>query len=1014
MARTETATVVFTDLVGSTELASRLGHDAYEALRQEHFTALRTAVAKHGGTEVKTTGDGLMLRFDSAAHAIACAVAMQQAVDGAVRRRPPSGPPLVRGEDREVQIRVGISAGEATHEDNDLYGLPVVEAARLCAAATAGQILTSDVVRALARGRGHAFRLVGELTLKGLPEPVAACEVQWEPLPETSTRVPLPPRLSATQAIAMVGRTVEQAVLARAWAQARDGQRQAVLLSGEPGIGKTRLATETARATHAEGATVLLGTCDEDVNLPYQPFVEALRHYVAHAPDEVLAAHVREHKGELGRLVPELARRLPDLRAPQVAEGETERYLLFEAAAGLLSAASQHTPLVLILDDLQWAGAPDLLLLKHVLHSTMPLRLLIIATYRDSDLTRAHPLTAVLADLRREPGVERLALHGLDEAAVVALLTSAARHEIEAPGLALAHAIHQETEGSPFFIGEILRHLTESGAIFREGDRWTYRGEVTGLGIPDGIKEVIGRRLSRLSESTNKVLSLAAVIGRQFDLALLQQVADASALLPVPSDPSAVRNPQSAIEDVILDALDEATRAALVAEVPGEPDHFSFSHALIRTTLYEELSVSRRARLHRRIGEALEALTSGRPEARIDELAHHWLSATQVTDVAKAIGYARQAGDRALAHLAFEEAAAHYERALSVLVPQDRAGEELHCDLLLALGHARRSAGNATYRDAVKLAAELARKLGDAERLAHAALGHARPSGYIANAVVTDHDLIALYGEASEQVGTADSVLRARILGQLAVELSYGPDRERRDALTRDAVAIARRLGDRGALAQALVARAWAMNDPTTLAERLLVTEQIRTLANELGSIELDFQGAFFRTGALLEAGNVTAAEGAKADCERIAAELRQPFYAWWTAMQRAAWALVRGAPDAEAQSTVATALAIAAQTGQPFFDVDLHRLDGDLILATRGDPDEAAARFHRALAIAREQGARSFELRAATSLARLWRDQGKRAEARALLAPIYGWFTEGFDTGDLKDAKALLEELSR
>src|SRR5262249_392419 len=205
-------------------------------------------------------------------------------------------------------------------------------------------------------------------------------------------------------------------------------------------IGKTRLATEAALAAHAEEAVVLLGTCDEDVHLPYQPFVEALRHYVAHAPEDVLDAFVREHKGELVRLVPELARRIADLPAPQVAEAETERYLLFEATTGLLSEASKQQPVVLLLDDLHWAGAPELLLLKHILKTTMPLRLLVIGTYRDTDLIRTHPLTSALADFRRESGVERIALHGLDENAVVGLVTAAAGHELGGPGIALARA----------------------------------------------------------------------------------------------------------------------------------------------------------------------------------------------------------------------------------------------------------------------------------------------------------------------------------------------------------------------------------------------------------------------------------------------------------------------------------------------------------------------------------------------------------------------------------------------
>ncbi|MBI1818024.1 MAG: AAA family ATPase [Deltaproteobacteria bacterium] len=874
MARTETVTVVFTDLVGSTELASRLGHDAYEALRHEHFTALRAAVAKHGGTEVKTTGDGLMLAFASAADAVAGAVGMQQATNGA------------------VQIRIGLSSGEATRDNNDLFGAPVVEASRLCAAASAGQILVSEVVRLMARGHGHSFTSIGELTLKGLPEPVAAYEVKWEPL--EAVGLPLPPRLAMAQTVAMVGREAELAVIAGAYQVAKSGQRQIVLLAGEPGIGKTRLASEAALAAHADGATVLLGTCDEDTNPPYQPFVEALRHYVAHAPEAVLSAYVREHKGELTRLIPELGKRVADLPPPQVAEAETERYLLFEAVTGLLSAASQDAPIVLILDDLQWSRTPELVLLKHVLRSAMPLRLLIVVTYRDSDLTRAHPLTAVLADLRREAGVERIALHGLDERAVVALMTAAAGHGLTQAGLLLAHAIHEEAEGSPFFIGEILRNMSESGAIFQEGERWTYKGSVAGLGIPEGVKEVIGRRLSRLSEATNKVLSLAAVIGRHFDLALLTRIAEQP-------------------EDAVLDALDEATRAALVAEVPGSADQFSFSHALIRTTLYEELSAARRARLHRKVGEGLEELTGSTPETRIDELAHHWLAATQVADMAKAIGYARQAGDRALANLAFEEAAAHYERALSVLVPHDRAGEELRCDLLLALGDVQRRAGNPSYRETVAKAVDVARALGDGERLALAVLGHARLGGTVANTAVFDEGLQTLYEEASAALGEADSPLRARVLGQLAAELSYTGQRERRHALSREAVAIARRLGDLPGLGQVLSLRLHAIYDPFTLAERLDLTAELAALAARVGSSELAWQAAYHRGGALLESGDIVGAEQSFVESERLAGELRQPFYMQQARQGRAMLAVMRGAPDAEAEVFAAFELGMAA-----------------------------------------------------------------------------------------------------
>jgi tetratricopeptide (TPR) repeat protein len=571
--------------------------------------------------------------------------------------------------------------------------------------------------------------------------------------------------------------------------------------------------------------------------------------------------------------------------------------MLFDAVAGLFSAASQHTPVVLVLDDLHWARAPELLLLKHLVRSAMPLRLLVLATYRDSDLTRAHPLTAALADLRREAGVERLALHGLDEAGVVALLTAAAGHVLDEPGLVLARAIHRETEGSPLFVGEILRNLTESGAIFQEGDRWTYRGDVAALGIPEGIKEAIGRRLGRLPEATNKVLGVAAVIGRQFDVRLLAAIAVGG-------------------EDAVLDALDEAARAALVAEVPGEANRFAFSHALIRATLYEELGAARRARLHRKVGEALEALADVDPDTKIDELAYHWLAATQVADAAKAIGYARRAGDRALTGLAFEEAAAHYERALGVLQPRGRDDELMRCDLLIATAEARRRSGHPQYRETVGTAVELARRIGDAERLAVAALASARSGGWMANANVVDEALIALYEEASAALGTSDSLLRARLLGQLATELVYTPHRERRHALSREAVEIARRLGDRSGLAQVMMLRLIAFCDPFTLAERLALTSELGALAVELGSSELAWNAAFHRAGALLESADIHGAERCLGEMERLATQLRQPFYTWFAALGRATLAITRGAADAEAQALAAFEIGTAG--GQP------------------------------------------------------------------------------------------------
>ena len=293
-------------------------------------------------------------------------------------------------------------------------------------------------------------------------------------------------------------------------------------MSGEPGIGKTRFATHASLDFHAEGAVVLCGHCAEELAAPYGAWIQALSHLVEHAPADVLATHVERHGGELMRIAPALARRVPQAPAPAETDPETERYLLFSAVVGLLEQATIDSPVVLLLDDLHWADRPTLALLKHVLGETDGLRLLVLGTYRDTDLSRDHPLTGVLADLRREEGVERLALRGLGEHEVRSIVEAVVGHELDAIGQELAREIAEETDGNPFFVGEILRHLSESGALVQGADgRWELAHGLEELGLPQSVREVVGRRVDRLGEDCRAVLSAAAVIGRDFDLDLL-------------------------------------------------------------------------------------------------------------------------------------------------------------------------------------------------------------------------------------------------------------------------------------------------------------------------------------------------------------------------------------------------------------------------------------------------------------------------------------------------------------
>jgi len=437
-------TILFTDLVGSTAIAQRIGHTAADRLRRDHFDQLRRAVAATGGREVKTIGDAMMVSYSSASDAIAGAVAIQQRVHAS----------NVGAGALPVEMRVGISAGDASFEDDDdWFGTPVVEAARLCAAASGGQILTTELVRVLAGSRvGHSLQSVGEIEGKGLAAPMSACEAQWQPLAATATielELPLPPQVEQRDVFGFVGRVDQRDALVGAWKTASVNGRLAVFVGGEPGIGKTRLVKELCREAHDQGGVVLWGACDEEVGLAYQPFVEAFRWMADALPADTLRELIGDRGRELLPLIPDLAHRVPGLEARLSDDAEAERYRLFEAATEVLHDLSARAPFLLVLDDLHSARKPTLLLLRHLLKSSVPMNLLVVSTYRDTDLDRTHPLAEVLADMRRQSGVERLMLRRLDEAGVQQFLAHTAGHELDQRGVALARAIARETEGIP-------------------------------------------------------------------------------------------------------------------------------------------------------------------------------------------------------------------------------------------------------------------------------------------------------------------------------------------------------------------------------------------------------------------------------------------------------------------------------------------------------------------------------------------------------------------------------------
>ncbi len=880
---TENVAILFTDIVGSTELSQRLSAEMADEVRREHFSILRQAIAEAGGTEVKNLGDGLMVVFPSASAALGCAVAMQQGVEQANREGT-----------EPVGLRVGLSSGEATNEDGDYFGDTVVEAARLCAHCDSGQILATDFVRVTAGRRNrHECRSIGELSLKGLPDPIETVEVAWAALEPEEFAVPLPGRIDASVSATFVGRAAERELLDESLKAVTSGATRTVLISGEPGIGKTALSSGFARSAFENGAVVLYGRCDEDLGIPYQPWAEAMSHLVTHAPDDVLRAHVEARAGELIRLVPELAHRLP-LPQSSSSDAESERYLLFGAVLDLLTRASTIAPVVLLLDDLHWSDRQSVQLLRHVVAADARLRLLVIGTFRESDVDSTHPLAETLAALHRESGVERIALRGLGDDELLELLETTAGHRMTEDGVALRDALLAETEGNPFFVGEMLRHLAETRAIYQNDEgRWVASPDLRTSGLPVSIREVVGRRIARLGDDSQRVLTLAAVIGRDFDTELLSRVAELD-------------------EDAVIDLCDQAVTAAVLTESDGR---YSFAHALIEHTLYDSLSTNRRARSHQRVADALEELYGDDPGERVGELAYQWAHATQPRDAEKAIAYAQQAGDRALAQLAPDEALRWYQDALDLL---DRApGDDPHrrATLLLGLGDAQSQTGEPAFRETLLTAAQVADEIGAVDLLVQAALRNNR--GSTSSIGEIDHQRIEMITRALDRLGETASPDRARLLALSCLERTFDTDPDGRLAMARDAVDMARRTGDSAALADVIQLCTEAIAWPRTLDMRREWTSEASQIADDLGDPIARRWANSRRMLAALAAGDLATMRDAFSVVESEIERIGQPYHDWVLAYYRTLWCLLDGDLDA-AEESANEAFALGTRAGQP------------------------------------------------------------------------------------------------
>ncbi|TMB51015.1 MAG: hypothetical protein E6J60_11240, partial [Deltaproteobacteria bacterium] len=648
------------------------------------------------------------------------------------------------------------------------------------------------------------------------------------------------------------------------------GRGRSFLVVGEAGIGKTRLVEELAREAAERGHLVLWGRCWEGEGAPpYWPWIQVIRAYLRIAHSEGLP-RVAGGAGApyLAQLVPELGgAQSPGPSVPP--QSEHARFYLFDAVATFLQSRPDHTPLVLIFDDLQWADTPSLLLLQFLVHELRDTAILVVATYREMEARQNPHVADILGALARDG--RHLPLRGFGEEEVALFIEGKTGRSASA---ALVRAVHRETEGNPLFVDEIVHLLVAEGAL----ERWDATVPWS-LPVPQGVREAIRRRLAPLPAPCRDALTLASVVGREFGLGALQAACGLGA-------------------DALLEVLRPALGREVLVRDPRTAGRYRFAHALIRETIYEELGAAERARLHGRIGEVLEALHQMDPTPQLATLAHHFLEAVPAGAAEKAIAYSTRAARYAEASLAYEDAAVLFERALEVLAEAHPADARERCELLLARGGAQWKAGDGPgAREAFRQAADIARRIGDAPLLARSALGFAGEGSRLlwVRSGVVDQPRIELLEEALDGLGDRDPGLRARLLARLAINLYWAPEPERVLALSEEAVTLARQLGDPRDLAAVLRARWIALWRPEAAEERLAIADEIVRLGEQTADRELALLGRRFRIVGFLEHGDVVAADREIEAWAQIAGELRQPRYLTDLAMWRATRAIMDG-----------------------------------------------------------------------------------------------------------------------
>jgi DNA-binding SARP family transcriptional activator/tetratricopeptide (TPR) repeat protein len=751
----------------------------------------------------------------------------------------------------------------------------------------------------------------------------------------------------AAAASTFVGREPELGELLAGLDHVMAGEGRLFMVGGEPGIGKSRLANELGTYAKAAGAKVLPGRSWEAGGAPaYWPWVQALREHVRDSDAETLRMQLGRSGERVAAIVPELVQLWSHAEVSANTGPEGDRFRLFESIAAFLREVATFTPIVVLLDDLHAADVPSLLLLQFLAGQLAGSRILVLGCYRDTEV--GPDLRRALAELAREAAARRLALTGLSGSETARLLELTMN---EAPTDELATRVHEEAQGNPLFASEIGRLLAASGSQPASQDR---------LPIPDGIREAVGRRVEQQSVRSREVLTLASVVGREFELPALSRLSGLG-------------------EEELLQVCDEAAAARLIDAVPGAPGRLRFSHILIRDALYEDLSASTRLRLHRAVGETLEALTAANTESRAAELAHHYNQCASLAPE-KAIEYAQRAGDLAASQLGYEEAARHYANAVRLLDEMKVGEERRKCDLLLALGDVLSRAGSEIEAKlALERAAGIAERAGWPDRLARAALGYG--GRFIWARASSDPALVPLLERALVAVGENDSPERVALLARLSFAVRDEPSSARRIRLASEALAMARRIGDPATLVRALECQPNVAEGRDPFDGRLAGANELVALAERIGDEEAAHLGHEHRMHALWTLGDRTGVEVEIESLGKLAERLRQPAQRWHLSTTRTMLALMRG--DFErAEELIAESVKIGQHT-MSWNAVVSERIQRFVLCHAQGRLAEVEEVIRRSV----------YEYPALPrfhcALAHLYAERGRHRDARAVLDEI-------------------------